>query len=54
MNADEVLGIMSKMTNSEKDILLDKLYHMYYDNRPSKEVLNDERYKVLWGEDDYQ
>ena len=52
MNAEMLFDEIKKMENSERIKLLDLLFDEYYDNRPPREIIVEEKIRSAWGEDD--
>jgi hypothetical protein len=50
MEHKEVLKLIEEMSNVERNKLLENLFYKYFDSRPSKEVMDEEREKAKWGD----
>jgi N-acetylneuraminic acid mutarotase len=48
---EEVFKDIQELSNGERIKLLDKLFDTYFDSRPSKEILEKEKFIEMWGED---
>lgn len=45
MNAEKIIEEIEAMENSERIRTLEKLFHMYFDSRPPKEKIEEEKIK---------
>lgn len=51
MNAEKIIEEIEAMENDERIRTLEKLFNKYFDSRPPKEIIEDEKIKEVWGED---
>lgn len=54
MNAEKIIEQIEAMDNAERIRTLEKLFDKYFDSRPPKEVIEEEKFKSSWGEDSEQ
>lgn len=52
MKANEIIEAIEKMDNGERIKLLMMLFNKYFDSRPSSSIIEDEKSKYIWGEDE--
>jgi chemotaxis protein CheY-P-specific phosphatase CheC len=52
MKAEDIINEIENMENGERIRTLEMLFHKYFDNRPPKEVIEKEKIREMWGEDD--
>jgi len=52
MTAVTCMDEIKNMSNVERNKLLGMLFDEYFDNRPPRDVIEDEKIKSAWGDDE--
>ncbi|QQZ08507.1 hypothetical protein [Heyndrickxia vini] len=52
MTADEIMEAIVEMDNKARIKLLNMLFDNYFDSRPPKEQIINEKEEMFWGEED--
>jgi hypothetical protein len=51
MRAEDIINEIENMENAERIRTLEMLFHKYFDSRPSRDVIEEEKIREMWGED---